>query len=256
MIVYKTKEEIELIRISSLLVGKTLAIVGKLIQPGVTTMYLDKIAEQFIRDNGGIPGFLNYNGYPNTLCISVNGEVVHGIPSKRILKDGDIVSVDCGVIKNMYYGDSAYTFSVGAVTSEVKKLIDITKKSLYLGIEQAIEGKRVGDIGFAVQSYAEINNYSIVRELVGHGVGRKLHESPEVPNYGKKGNGSKLKEGMVIAIEPMINMGKRHIKQLKDGWTIVTADGLPSAHFVHTIAIGIEKADILSSFEEIENLNL
>lgn len=253
MIIYKSKEEIELIRISSLLVGKTLAVVGKLIKPGITTAYLDKIAEQHIRDNQGIPGFLNYNGYPNTLCISVNSEIVHGIPSNRILKDGDVVSIDCGVIKNSFYGDSAYTFTVGEVDTKVKLLIETTKESLYLGILQAVEGKRVGDIGNAVQSFAESKGFSVVRELVGHGVGRKLHESPEVPNYGKKGHGSQLKEGMVIAIEPMINMGKRHVKQLKDGWTIVTADGMPSAHFEHTIAIGKENADILSSFEEIEN---
>ena len=253
MIIYKSKEEIELIRISSLLVGKTLAFVSKEIKPGVTTLYLDKIAEQFIRDNNGIPGFLNYNGYPNTLCISINSEVVHRIPSKRELKDGDVVSIDCGTIVNKFYGDSAYTFPVGEVKPEILKLLEVTKRSLYLAIEKAIEGNRVGDISNAVQTYAESFGYSIVRELVGHGVGKKLHESPEIPNYGKKGNGAKLKEGMVIAIEPMINLGKRNVRQLKDGWTIVTSDGLPSAHFEHTIAIGKEKADILSTFEEIEN---
>ncbi|MEI7594918.1 MAG: type I methionyl aminopeptidase [Bacteroidota bacterium] len=251
MIIYKSKEEIELIRISSLLVGKTLALVSKEIKPGISTLYLDKLAEQFIRDNNGIPGFLNYNGYPNTLCISINSEVVHGIPSNRELKEGDIVSIDCGTIVNKFYGDSAFTFAVGDVKQEILKLLEVTKSCLYLGIEKAIEGNRVGDIGNAIQTYAESFGFSVVRELVGHGVGKKLHESPEVPNYGKKGNGQKLKEGMVIAIEPMINFGKRNVRQLKDGWTIVTSDGLPSAHFEHTIAIGKEKADILSTFEEI-----
>lgn len=253
MIVYKSKEEIELIRISSLLVGKTLACISREIKPGITTLYLDKLAEQIIRDNKGIPGFLNYNGYPNTLCISINSEVVHGIPSNRELKDGDVVSVDCGAIVNEFYGDSAYTFTVGEVKPEILKLLEVTKQCLYLGIENAVEGLRVGDIGHAIQNYAELNGYSVVRELVGHGVGRKLHESPEVPNYGKRGHGAKLKEGMVIAIEPMINLGKRNVRQLKDGWTIVTSDNKPSAHFEHTIAIGKNKADILSTFDEIEN---
>jgi methionyl aminopeptidase len=251
---YKTKEEIELIRESSLLVGKTLAEVAKVIKPGVTTLSLDKVAYEFIQDHKAVPAFLNYSGFPNSLCISVNSHVVHGIPGKYELKDGDVVSVDCGVVKNNFFGDSAYTFAVGEVESEILNLLRITKESLYKGIEMAIAGKRLGDIGEAVQTHAEINGYSVVRELVGHGIGRNLHESPEVPNYGKKGTGLKLLEGLVIAIEPMINMGKKAIMQEKDGWTIRTADNLPSAHFEHTVAVGKDKADILSSFEYIEEV--
>jgi methionyl aminopeptidase len=251
---YKTKEEIELIRESSLLVGKTLAEVAKVIKPGVTTLSLDKVAYEFIQDHKAVPAFLNYSGFPNSLCISVNSHVVHGIPGKYELKDGDVVSVDCGVVKNNFFGDSAYTFAVGEVESEILNLLRITKESLYKGIEMAIAGKRLGDIGEAVQMHAEINGYSVVRELVGHGIGRNLHESPEVPNYGKKGTGLKLLEGLVIAIEPMINMGKKAIMQEKDGWTIRTADNLPSAHFEHTVAVGKDKADILSSFEYIEEV--
>jgi methionyl aminopeptidase len=254
---YKTKEEIELIRESSLLVGKTLAEVAKVIKPGVTTLSLDKVAYEFINDNKAVPAFLNYSGFPNSLCISVNAHVVHGIPNKYELKDGDIVSVDCGVVKNKFFGDSAYTFAVGDVKSEILDLLKVTKESLYKAIEVAIVGKRIGDIGEAVQTHAESYGYSVVRELVGHGIGQSLHESPEVPNYGKKGSGLKLQEGLVIAIEPMINMGKKAIIQENDGWTIRTADNLPSAHFEHTIAIGKEKADILSSFKYIEEvLNL
>jgi methionyl aminopeptidase len=251
---YKTKEEIELIRESSLLVGKTLAEVAKVIKPGVTTLSLDKVAYEFIHDHKAVPAFLNYSGFPNSLCISVNSHVVHGIPGKYELKDGDVVSVDCGVVKNNFFGDSAYTFAVGEVESEILNLLRITKESLYKGIEMAIVGKRLGDIGEAVQTHAEKNGYSVVRELVGHGIGRNLHESPEVPNYGKKGTGLKLLEGLIIAIEPMINMGKKAIMQEKDGWTIRTADNLPSAHFEHTIAVGKDKADILSSFEYIEEV--
>jgi methionyl aminopeptidase len=251
---YKTKEEIELIRESSLLVGKTLAEVAKVIKPGTTTLSLDKIAYEFINDHKAVPAFLNYSGFPNSLCISVNSQVVHGIPGKYELKDGDVVSVDCGVVKNNFFGDSAYTFAVGEVKPEILNLLKTTKESLYKGIEMAVVGKRIGDIGEAVQTYAEKNGYSVVRELVGHGVGRNLHESPEVPNYGKRGTGLKLSEGLVIAIEPMINMGKRSIIQENDGWTIRTADNLPSAHFEHTIAIGKNKADILSSFEFIEEI--
>ncbi len=249
---YKTKEEIELIRESSLLVGKTLAEVAKYIRPGITTLSLDKIAEEFINDNHAIPAFKGYSGFPNTLCISINSHVVHGIPNKYELKDGDIVSVDCGAVKNEYFGDSAYTFAIGEVKPEVLNLLRITEESLYKAIEIAIVGNRLGDIGEAVQTHAESNGYSVVRELVGHGIGKDLHESPEVPNYGKKGSGLKLQEGLVIAIEPMINLGKKAIIQEKDGWTIRTADNLPSAHFEHTIAIGKNKADILSSFEFIE----
>ncbi len=249
---YKTKEEIELIRESSLLVGKALAEVAKVIKPGVSTLFLDKVAYEFINDNNAVPAFLNYNGFPNSLCISVNEAVVHGIPGKYELKDGDIVSVDCGVVKNGFFGDSAYTFAIGEVKAEVLKLLAITKESLYKAIDTAVVGKRLGDIGDAVQSIAEANGYGVVRELVGHGIGRDLHESPEVPNYGKRGSGMKLQEGLVIAIEPMINLGKRGVKQENDGWTIITSDRLPSAHFEHTVAVGKEKADILSSFVYIE----
>ena len=251
---YKTKEEIELLRESSLLVGKTLAEVAKVIKPGVTTLSLDKVAYEFISDNKAIPAFLNYSGFPNSLCISVNSQVVHGIPGKYELKDGDIVSVDCGVVKNKFFGDSAYTFTVGEVKPEILDLLRVTKESLYKGIEMAIVGKRLGDIGDAVQTHAEKNGFSVVRELVGHGIGHDLHEAPEVPNYGKRGTGLKLQEGLVIAIEPMINFGKKAIKQGSDGWTITTADNLPSAHFEHTIAIGVNKADILSSFDFIEEV--
>ena len=249
---YKTKEEIELLRESSLLVGKTLAEVAKVIKPGITTLSLDKVAYEFISDSKAIPAFLNYNGFPNSLCISVNSQVVHGIPGKYELKDGDIVSVDCGVIKNKFFGDSAYTFAIGEVKPEILNLLQVTKESLYKAIEVALVGKRLGDIGDAVQSHAEKNGFSVVRELVGHGIGQSLHEAPEVPNYGKKGTGLKLQEGLVIAIEPMINMGKKAISQENDGWTIRTADNLASAHFEHTIAIGKDKADILSSFQFIE----
>ncbi|HET6990658.1 MAG TPA: type I methionyl aminopeptidase [Bacteroidia bacterium] len=254
MIHYKTKEEIELIRLSSLLVGRTLAAVATEIKPGVTTAAIDKIAETFIMDNGGKPAFKGYRGFPGTLCVSPNAQVVHGIPGKYILQDGDIISVDCGVVMNGFYGDSAYTFPVGNVKPEIMKLLRVTKESLYKGLEKAIAGGRLGDISEAIQFHAESNGFSIVRELVGHGVGKSLHEDPEVPNYGRKGSGPKLAEGLVIAVEPMVNMGKRNIRQEKDGWTITTADGLPSAHFEHTIAIGIHKADILSSFEEIEQV--
>ncbi|MGL4333221.1 MAG: type I methionyl aminopeptidase [Bacteroidales bacterium] len=254
MIFLKTNEEIELIRESSRLVGKTLAEVAKLIQPGVNTLTLDRRAEEFIRDNQAIPGFLGYGGFPNTLCISLNSQVVHGIPSNYELKEGDIVSVDCGVVKNGFYGDSAYTFAVGEISEEHKKLLRVTKESLYLGIQQAVDGKRVGDIGFAVQQHCEANNFGVVRELVGHGVGRNLHESPEVPNYGKRGAGPKLKKGMVIAIEPMVNLGTRAIVFESDGWTTRTKDRKYSAHFEHTIAVGTTEADILSTFEYIEEV--
>ena len=250
----KTNEEIELIRESSLLVGKTLAEVSKAIKPGVKTSELDRIAEEFIRDNHAEPAFKGYHGFPATLCISPNEQVVHGIPGKYELKDGDILSVDCGVKKNGFFGDSAYTFCVGEVKEETKKLLEVTKRSLYLGLEQCVEGKRVGDISSAVQSYCESFGYGIVRELVGHGVGRELHEAPEVPNYGKKGSGMKLAEGMVIAVEPMVNMGTKEVKQWSDGWTITTKDNKPSAHFEHTVVIRKNKVEILSSFSEIEKI--
>jgi methionyl aminopeptidase len=221
---------------------------------GVTTLELDKIAEDFIRSNGAVPGFLGYGGFPNTLCISVNDQVVHGIPSNYALKEGDIVSVDCGVLQNGYYGDSAYTFCVGKVDEKVKKLLEITKESLSLGIDSAQHGNRIGDIGFAIQQHCQKAGFSVVRKLVGHGVGKNLHEDPEVPNFGKKGQGVLLKEGMVIAIEPMINMGNRDVVQEKDGWTIRTIDRKPSAHFEHTIAIRKGKAEILSTFDYIEEV--
>lgn len=254
MIYLKTDEEIELLRESNMLVAKTLGEVAKLIKPGVTTLQLDKIAEEFIRDNGGIPGFLDYQGFPNTLCTSVNEQVVHGIPNNVPLKDGDIVSVDCGVLKNNFYGDSAYTFGIGEVSQEIKDLLTTTKESLYKGIENAVAGKRLGDIGFAVQQHCETKGYSVVREMVGHGVGKQLHEEPEVPNYGRRGYGIMLKPGMVIAIEPMINLGKRNIVQENDGWTIRTIDKKVSAHFEHTIAVGKNAADILSSFKFVEEV--
>jgi methionyl aminopeptidase len=254
MIYYKTEEEIELIRESSLLVAKTHAEVAKLIQPGVTTLELDKIAEEFIRDNGGIPAFKGYSGFPNTLCVSPNEEVVHGIPNNHPLESGTILSLDCGVKKNGFFGDSAFTYEVGEVAEDVKDLLKVTRESLYKGIEAAVAGNRIGDIGHAVQLHAERNGYTVVRELVGHGVGKNLHESPEVPNYGKRGRGVKLQEGLVIAIEPMVNMGVKEIVQLDDGWTIKTADLKPSAHFEHTIVVRKGKAEILSSFDFIDEV--
>lgn len=251
-IYYKTAEEIELIRESSLLVAKSHAEVAKVLQPGVTTLELDKIAEEFIRDNNAIPAFKGYSGFPNTLCASPNEEVVHGIPNDKPLNDGDIISIDCGVFKNGFYGDSAYTYCVGEVKQEVKDLLDTTKKSLYAGIEAAKSGNRLGDISFAIQSVVREKGYGIVRELVGHGVGKELHEEPQVPNYGARGRGIKLLEGLVLAIEPMINMGTERIKWLNDGWSVKTADGKPSAHFEHTIVVMKDKAEVLSSFEIIE----
>ena len=252
MIYYKTEDEIDLIRKSSLLVAKTHAEIAGLIKPGITTLALDKIAEEFIMDNGGIPAFKGYSGFPNTLCVSPNDQVVHGIPNDKSLKDGEILSVDCGVVMNGYFGDSAFTYEVGEVDAETKQLLKVTKESLYKGIEMAVSGNRIGDIGYAVQKHAESFGYGVVRELVGHGVGKNLHEAPEVPNYGRKGRGIKLQEGLVIAIEPMINMGTRKILQHNDGWTITTIDNKPSAHFEHTIVVRKGKAEILSSFEEIE----
>lgn len=255
MIFYKTGEEIERIRKSSLLVGKTLAEVAKKIKPGVSTLELDKLAEEFIRDHGADPGFLGYGGFPNSLCTSVNEAVVHGIPNKKPLENGDIVSIDCGVLLDEFYGDSAYTFEVGEVSTEVKKLLDVTKRCLELAVQQTVSGNRIGDIGYAVQHHAEKNGYGVVRELVGHGLGRGLHEKPEVPNYGRKGKGHKLKPGIVLAIEPMINLGRKEVTQLADGWTIITKDKLPSAHFEHDVAIMTNgKTEVLSSFEEIEKV--
>ncbi len=254
MIRVKTEEEIELIRASSLLVSRSLAQVANAIKPGVTPLQLDKIAEDFILSEGGIPAFKNYQGFPNSLCISMNDAVVHGIPTDKELVDGDVVSVDCGVIMGGYYGDSAYTFTVGEVKDEVMDLLRVTKKSLYLGIDEAIVGKRTGDIGFAVQQYCEVQHgYGVVRELVGHGLGKNLHEPPEVPNYGKRGRGTALKEGTVIAIEPMINLGRKEVVTNEDGWTIATRDGSISAHYEHTVVVRKQKAEILTSFELIED---
>lgn len=254
MIYLKTDEEIEQMRESNLLVGMTLGELAKWIQPGITTLKLDKIAEEFIRDHQAVPGFLGYGGFPNTLCISVNEQVVHGIPSQYELKEGDIVSVDCGVVKNGFNGDSAYTFCVGEVDPKTVSLLRTTKEALYIGIETAVEGKRIGDIGNAIQQYCEARNYSVVRELCGHGVGKHLHEDPQVPNYGRRGCGPLLKSGMVIAIEPMINLGSRNIVIERDGWTTRTKDRKPSAHFEHTVAIRAGKADILSSFAFVEEV--
>lgn len=254
MIFYRTEEEIELIRQSSLLVGKTHAEVAKLIKPGVTTLELDAVAEAFIRDHGAEPAFKGYNGFPGSLCTSLNEHVVHGIPNNKPLQEGDILSVDCGVKWNGYFGDSAYSYGIGEIGPEKEQLLRVTKESLYKGIEAAAAGQRIGDLGYAVQSHAESFGYGVVRELVGHGVGQALHEAPEVPNYGRRGRGVQLKEGMVIAIEPMINMGKKDIRQESDGWTIRTADRKPSAHFEHTVVVRKGKAEILSSFEWIEEV--
>ena len=252
MIHYRTDSEIELLRKAALLVGKTLGEVGKHIRPGIRTIELDKIAEEFIREHGAIPAFKGYEGFPGSLCISVNDAVVHGIPGNYELRDGDIVSVDCGTILDGYVGDSAYTFTVGEVSEEIKLFLQRSKESLYKGIEQAVSGNRIGDIGYAIQSYVEQFGYGVVRELVGHGVGRKMHEDPQVPNYGKRGTGTKLSEGIVIAIEPMITFGKKDIIQERDGWTIKTKDRKPAAHFEHDVAVRNGKAEILSSFEWIE----
>ncbi|KEQ29169.1 methionine aminopeptidase [Pedobacter antarcticus 4BY] len=253
-IYYKSPEEVELIRASSLMVSSTLAEVAKVIGPGVTTMQLNNIAETYIKDNGGIPAFLNYNGFPFSLCISPNEQVVHGFPSDYVIQEGDLISVDCGVILNNYFGDSAYTFPIGEISPERRKLIEVTQECLKRAIDKAVVGSRIGDVGFAVQSLAEENGYGVVRELVGHGVGVKLHEKPEVPNYGKRGSGMKLEEGMVIAIEPMINAGTANVKFWSDGWTVTSRDNQPSAHFEHTVAVKKGKADVLSTFSLIEEV--
>lgn len=247
-------EDIALLKESSLLVGRTLAEVAKKIAPGVTTGELDRMAEEFIRDNGAIPGFKGLYGCPSTLLISVNEQVVHGLPGDRELRDGDIASIDCGVLMNELYGDSAYTFVIGDVSDDVRRLLRVTQECLERGIAAAMEGNRTGDIGFAIQQHAEANGYGVVRELVGHGLGRKLHEAPEVPNYGRRGHGVKLRTGMVLAIEPMINMGAKEVRQLADGWTIVTRDGKPSAHFEHDVAVRPGKAEVLSTFSYITDV--
>jgi methionyl aminopeptidase len=251
MIHLKSAEEIELMRESAQIVSKTLGMLAAEIKPGVSPLHLDKLAETFIRDHGAEPGFLGMYDFPNTLNMSPNAQVVHGIPTDEPLKDGDIISVDCGSLKNGFYGDHAYTFEVGEVAEETKKLLRVTKESLYIGIRQFKANNRVGDVGYAIQNYCEAHGYGVVRELVGHGLGKKLHEGPEMPNYGKRGRGKKFADGMVVAIEPMINMGTRRIKQLKDGWTILTADGQPSAHFEHNIALIEGKPKLLSTFQYI-----
>jgi methionyl aminopeptidase len=254
MIYYKTSEEIEFIRKSCTLLSKTLAQVAKEIKPGVTTLALDKIGDEFIRDHGGLPAFKGYKDFPNSFCISVNEAVVHGIPGKYELREGDIISIDGGVLLDGYFGDSAYTFPVGEISEEKKKLISITRESLDLGIEKARVGLRIGDIASAIQEHVERNGFSVVRELVGHGLGKKLHEDPQVPNYGKRGSGSKIQDGLVIAIEPMVNFGKKEVLQAEDGWTIYTEDKKPSAHFEHTVAVRKQGIDILTTFEFIDEV--
>jgi len=251
MIVIKSREEIEIMRTAALLVSKTLGMLASEIKPGVTTLHLDKLAEQYIRDHGGVPGFLGLYGCPCTLLTSVNEQIVHGLPTDRALQDGDVISCDLGAIVNEYYGDHCYTFEVGEVAAETKKLLQVTKESLYTGIREFKIGNRVEDVGSAIQRYAEGHGYSVVRELVGHGLGKKMHEGPEMPNYGKKGRGKLFQEGMTVAIEPMINMGTKNIKQLKDGWTIVTRDGKPAAHFEHDVALVDGKPELLSTFAYI-----
>ncbi|MEA5128549.1 type I methionyl aminopeptidase [Proteiniphilum sp.] len=255
MIILKTDEEIEFMRGANRLVGMTLGELSKHIRPGITTLELDRIAEEFIKDHGAYPTFLGYGGFPNSICTSVNENVVHGIPNNKPLQEGDVISVDCGTKLRGYCGDSAYTFCVGEVSEEVKTLLRITKESLYKGIEQAKEGNRIGNIGEAVQTHCEKHGYGVVRELVGHGIGREMHEAPEVPNYGRRGIGPVIKNGMCIAIEPMINMGGKKVVFENDGWTVRTKDRKPSAHFEHTVAIRNGKADILSTFEFIQENN-
>jgi methionyl aminopeptidase len=254
MVYLKTFEEINLIRESAQLVARTHAELAKIIQPGITSLYLDKIAEEFIRDNGGLPGFKGYNNFPNTLCVSEDNEVVHGIPSNKEIKEGSILSIDCGVIMHDFYGDSAYTFAVGEISEDKKRLLSVTKEALDRGVLAASCGNKIGDIGFSIQDFAESHGYSVVKDLVGHGIGKNLHEEPEVPNYGLKGTGQVLREGMVLAVEPMVNLGKADVVQKQDGWTIATKDGLPSAHFEYTIAIKKDETEILSPFNLIEEI--
>ena len=251
MIKIKTIEEIEIMRESALVVSRTLGMLAKEVKPGVSTLYLDKLAEDFIREQGAIPGFLGLYDFPNTLCMSPNAQVVHGIPNKKPLKEGDIISIDCGALKNGFYGDHAYTFAVGEIDAATKKMLDVTKESLYVGIREFKAGNRVGDVGFAIQNFTEKHGYGVVRELVGHGLGRTMHEDPEMPNYGRRGKGKKFIEGMTVAIEPMINLGTKRIEQLEDGWTILTKDRKPSAHFEHDVAIVDGKPKLLSTFDYI-----
>ncbi|MBK7690408.1 MAG: type I methionyl aminopeptidase [Bacteroidetes bacterium] len=253
MIYYKTTEEIELLRKSNLLVSHTIATLAKEIKPGINTLQLDKLAEAFIQDHGGKPAFKGYKGFPYTCCISVNSAVVHGFPNSSELKEGDVVSIDTGVVLNGYVGDSAYTFAIGTISEDVQQLLRVTKESLYKGIEKAKVGYRIGDIGWAIQEHTEKKHgYGVVRSLTGHGIGKSLHEEPDVPNFGRRGNGLKLQEGLVIAIEPMINMGTKDVHVGDDDWTIYTNDGKLSAHYEHSIAVGKTKADLLSTFDPIE----
>jgi len=252
MIQYKSLEEIELIRESAQIVSKTLGMLASEIKPGVSPLHLDKIAEEFIRDHGAIPGFLGLYDFPNTLCMSLNEAVVHGIPSDIPLEEGDIISIDCGSLKNEFYGDQAFTFAVGEVRQEIKDLLSVTRASLELGVAEAKVGNRIGDIGFAIQQHAEKHGYGVVKDLVGHGLGKVMHEDPQVPNYGKRGSGKKIKDGLVIAIEPMINLGTERVVQAEDGWTIITADRKVSAHFEHDVAIVNGKPEILSTFDYID----
>lgn len=254
MIFLKTDEEIELTRQANILVGRTLGEVAKWVQPGITTRRLDEIAEEFIRDNGGVPGFKGYEGFPGTLCIEVNDEVVHGFPSDYVLKEGDIVGTDCGAVLNGFNGDSCYTFTVGEVSEDVIRLLRTTKESLMVGIDQARVGNRVGNIGFAVQDYCERRGYTVVRELTGHGIGRKLHEDPDVPNYGRRGTGPLLRDGMIICIEPMINMGSKNVVIDRNGWTVRTRDHKWSAHYEHCIAIRPDGPEILSTFDYVKEV--
>ena len=254
MIYIKTDAEVEFLRESNQLVSKTLAELAGHIRPGVTTLRLDAIAEEFIRDHGALPAFKGYGGFPNTLCTSVNDEVVHGIPSGYELKEGDIISVDCGVILNGWYGDSAYTFAVGEVKPEIIRLMEYTRASLEAGVREAIAGNRIGDISHAVQSKAESGGYSVVRTLVGHGIGKHLHEGPEVPNFGRRGSGTRLERNLVICIEPMINMGTKNTRVQGDGWTVRTGDGKPSAHFEYAVAVREGSADLLTTYEFIEEV--
>lgn len=251
-IYYKTPDEIELMRKSAQLVSRTLGLIAEKIGPGMSALDIDKIAEEYILSEGGKPTFKGYHGYPNTLCVSINQTVVHGIPTTKAFQEGDIVSVDCGALLNGFHGDHAYTFAIGEIKPEVQKLLQVTFESLYLGIEKVVAGGRIGDLSAAIQQHAEKNGFGVVRELVGHGLGKDLHEEPQVPNYGRKGYGPKIQEGLVIAIEPMINLGTKNIKQLKDGWTIITADNKPSAHYEHDVAVVDGKPDILSTFSYVE----
>ena len=254
MIFYKSEEEIDIIREGAQILGKAHGIVADNIKEGITTLSLDKLAYEFIRDSGGIPSFKGYNGFPNSLCISVNEVVVHGFPSPYVIKDGDVVSVDCGVYYKGYHSDSAYTHPIGNVNADTRLLLEKTKEALYLGIEKAIVGNRMGDVAHAIQQHVEKEGFTVVRELVGHGIGKNLHEAPEVPNYGKRGQGLKLQAGLVMAIEPMVNAGTRNIVQEIDGWTIRTRDRKPSAHFEHTVVVRKDKAEILTTFEYIEKV--